>query len=354
MSHSSERSAGVPASSPVSSSSSRSDSAGSPHSHGHSSVHSVHQHGSASPSVSTRRVLQERHRSSSNNTATSDHSHHSRQSHRHHSGQSSSSSNAGQQQHFTASSTFASSSPAEPSSSPTHSSASATVLPSPAELKHNRSASSPYTISSPFPIRLPDYSEAIKIFESKHTVVYHATRVSDGVDVVLKLPNSKQPGRARLLVFGQQFDLLKSIEAQGRRITSEPSSGASLASGQSSPSVSTSTVSSSGAGSAHSHSLPAYSSLSEGVIRAYDLISMQSTLILVCEYFNGPSLHSYLSTSAYSNGFPLIEFLCLGIKLSHVLYDVHQQNIIHKDITASNILYNRQTRQIKIIGQWSG
>ena len=348
--HSSERSfgsAGSPSSSPHSG-------AGSSHSHGMFSNpvgHGPTGHAPASSSspVSSRRVLHERHRSIGGSDASSPHSRQSFSSSRH-TRQSQHSSNQ-QQQHG---STSASNSPPnEPVASSTTSSspASITILPSPSELRPSRSASAAYTIVSPFPIRLPDYSEATKIFESKHTVVYHATRVSDGVDVVLKLPNSKQPGRARLLVFGQQFDLLKSLEAQGQRMSSEPSSGASGASGQSSPSVSVSTGSS-GANSTSSHTLSSanhFSSLSEGVIRAYDLISINSTLILVCEYFNGPSLHSYLSTAAYSNGFPLIEFLCLGIKLSHVLYDIHQQNIIHKDITASNILYNRQTRQIKII-----
>ena len=295
-----------------------------------------------SPSMSSRRVLQERQRStgSSNSAPFDPHAQHSRQSHRHHS-------RPGNTQSAASSSSVASSISSTGSPSPI------TILPSAHDLKPSRSASSPYTITSPFPIRLPEYSEATKVFESKHTVVYHATRVSDGVDVVLKLPNSRQPGRARLLVFGQQFDLLKSIEAQGQRIASEPSSGASVSSGHSSPTLSVSTGNSNnnnaGSASVHHHSGQQHSSLSEGVIRAYDLISIQSTLILVCEYFNGPSLHSYLSTSAFSSGFPLIEFLCLGIKLSHVLYDVHQQNIIHKDITASNILYNRQTRQIKII-----
>ena len=32
-----------------------------------------------------------------------------------------------------------------------------------------------------------------------------------------------------------------------------------------------------------------------------------------------------------------------------MLYDIHQESIIHRDITASNILYNRGTREIKVI-----
>ena len=35
--------------------------------------------------------------------------------------------------------------------------------------------------------------------------------------------------------------------------------------------------------------------------------------------------------------------------MSHVLYDIHQQSIIHRDITASNILYSRSTGEIKVI-----
>ena len=322
----------------------RTRSLNSSHPHVFLSSHNVSVPSSGTSALSSRNVLQGRHRSSTDASSPSKSSLHSRH------GDSHSQGSQRQQQH--ASTSSSNSSPGEAavsSDASTASPTSITILPSPSELRPSRSTSSPYTIMSPFPIKLPDYSEATKIFESKHTVVYHATRVSDGVDVVLKLPNNKQPGRARLLVFGQQFDLLKSIEAQGQRMSSEPTSGASAASGQSSPTISVSAASSDSQSSMGKSSTPSYSPLSEGVIRAYDLISINSTLILVCEYFNGPSLHSYLSTAAYSNGFPLVEFLFLGIKLSHVLYDIHQQNIIHKDITASNILYNRQTRQIKII-----
>ena len=244
----------------------------------------------------------------------------------------------------TSSSTTAGAVPPTPSSSPS------LALSTPRE----REPPQPYTLTSPFPLRLSEYTDATRIFESKHTVVYHATRVSDGVEVVLKLPNSRNPGRSRLLVFGQQFELLKSIEAQATATETEPGSGASQQSrGSSHASGVRDGAVSIGEGSvASTRSItPAtqHSSLSQGVIRAYDLISVHNTLILVCEYFNGPSLHSYLSTAQYSNGFPLVEFLCVGIKLAHVLYDIHQQSIIHRDITSSNILYNRQTREIKVI-----
>ena len=215
----------------------------------------------------------------------------------------------------------------------------------------------PYTITAPFPMRLPEYTDATRIFESKHTIVYHATRVSDGLEVVLKVPNSRSPGRSRLLVFGQQYELLKSIEAQAAAVSeTEPSSAMSSQSHSSAGSVhgaahgpGSELEKGSSTGSVHSIT-PAtqHSSLSQGVIRAYDLISIHNTLILVCEYFNGPSLHSYLSTAQYSDGFPLVEFLCVGIKMSHVLYDIHQQSIIHRDITASNILYSRTTGEIKV------
>ena len=216
----------------------------------------------------------------------------------------------------------------------------------------------PYTITAPFPMRLPEYTDATRIFESKHTIVYHATRVSDGLEVVLKVPNSRNPGRSRLLVFGQQYELLKSIEAQAAAVSeTEPSSALSSQSHSSAGSgigaalgPGSALEKNSSTGSVHSIT-PAtqHASLSQGVIRAYDLISIHNTLILVCEYFNGPSLHSYLSTAQYSDGFPLVEFLCVAIKLSHILYDIHQQSIIHRDITASNILYNRTTGDLKVI-----
>jgi serine/threonine protein kinase len=46
---------------------------------------------------------------------------------------------------------------------------------------------------------------------------------------------------------------------------------------------------------------------------------------------------------------PLPEFLNIAIKIAQSLADIHNSNIIHKDINPSNIVYNPETEQVKII-----
>jgi len=43
------------------------------------------------------------------------------------------------------------------------------------------------------------------------------------------------------------------------------------------------------------------------------------------------------------------EFLSLAVKITEALGQVHQYNILHRDINPSNLLYNQQTGQVKII-----
>ena len=186
---------------------------------------------------------------------------------------------------------------------------------------------------------IPGFEDLVKIFESRQTIVLRGVRQSDGMECVLKMPNlrylngaskpeekpngdgssaasgtSKKdgvpetgaPSRHRLAVFAQQYELLKNLEA--RKI--------------------------------------------EGVIKAYDLLSIGpngNSLCLMCEYFPGPSLQSYMASRLFSRGFGVLELLKLGISISHTLGQIHAENVLHRDLTASNILYDRASQTMKII-----
>ncbi|BCL38554.1 AAA family ATPase [Nostoc sp. MS1] len=82
-----------------------------------------------------------------------------------------------------------------------------------------------------------------------------------------------------------------------------------------------------------------------GIIQAYDLKKYQNTLVLVLEDFGGYSLRELLNQAPLS----LENFLQLAIQITTALAEIHQQQIIHKDINPSNILLNPQTQQTKII-----
>ncbi|MEH2180612.1 AAA family ATPase [Nostoc sp.] len=82
-----------------------------------------------------------------------------------------------------------------------------------------------------------------------------------------------------------------------------------------------------------------------GIIQAYDLKKYQNTLVLVLEDFGGQPLRGLLNQSPL----PLENFLQLAIQVAAALEEIHQQQIIHKDINPANILLNPTTQQTKII-----
>ena len=70
--------------------------------------------------------------------------------------------------------------------------------------------------------------------------------------------------------------------------------------------------------------------------------------MLVCEYFDGPSLSSWLRGCGGA-GFGVAEVLYIGWRVASVLAELHGQQILHRDLTASNVLYSKTTGQVMII-----
>ena len=83
----------------------------------------------------------------------------------------------------------------------------------------------------------------------------------------------------------------------------------------------------------------------DGVIKAYNLLKYQNTLVAILEDFGGESLENLLG----QRSFTLEEFLAIAIRITKILGDIHAANIIHKDINPSNIVFNPATSELKII-----
>ncbi|MBD1997791.1 AAA family ATPase [Leptolyngbya sp. FACHB-541] len=83
----------------------------------------------------------------------------------------------------------------------------------------------------------------------------------------------------------------------------------------------------------------------EGVIQVYGIETYQNTLVMFLEDFAGESLAYWLTQRALT----LTEALTLGIQITEILGQVHQQQVIHKDINPSNIVWNPTTGQLKLI-----
>ena len=84
----------------------------------------------------------------------------------------------------------------------------------------------------------------------------------------------------------------------------------------------------------------------DGVVKAYSLEKHQNTLVICLEDFGGESLKIWQDEQ---RTFTLDELLTFAIQTTDILGQIHQQNIIHKDINPSNIILNPNTGVLKII-----
>ncbi len=81
------------------------------------------------------------------------------------------------------------------------------------------------------------------------------------------------------------------------------------------------------------------------VIKAYALDSDASASFMVLEDFGGQSLDRIIGERRLTLG----EVLSIGVQIAAGLADIHAADVIHKDITPENIVYNAATGVAKII-----
>ncbi len=82
-----------------------------------------------------------------------------------------------------------------------------------------------------------------------------------------------------------------------------------------------------------------------GVVKVYGLDSHQTSPIMILEDFGGESLTHLKLAGKLS----LVKFLQLAIAITKIVGQIHSFNIIHKDINPSNIVFNPQTKTVKLI-----
>ena len=82
-----------------------------------------------------------------------------------------------------------------------------------------------------------------------------------------------------------------------------------------------------------------------GIINAYSLEKYKNSLMMCLEDFGGKSLAFWLG----QRQFTLEELLRISIQMTDILGKIHQQHIIHKDISPANIVWNPATGKVKII-----
>jgi predicted ATPase/signal transduction histidine kinase/CheY-like chemotaxis protein/tRNA A-37 threonylcarbamoyl transferase component Bud32 len=143
---------------------------------------------------------------------------------------------------------------------------------------------------------IDNYQIITQLYESQNSLVYRANHKTNDRSVILKVLKNDYPTPSELTRYKQEYQITRSLNIPG-------------------------------------------------AIAAYDLLPYQNTLAIVLEDFEAQSLDQLLK----ARKFELLEFLEIAIQTAEALAAIHGANIIHKDINPSNILFNPETKQLKII-----
>ncbi len=145
-------------------------------------------------------------------------------------------------------------------------------------------------------VNIPEYQVIEKIYESSNSQIYRGIRIEDNLPVILKILNTEFPTSEVIGRYKLEYEITRSLA-------------------------------------------------SNLAIDAYELKQHQHIFTIVLEDFGGKSLAQFLSVKKLSH----VEFLTLAIQISEAVSQVHAANIIHKDINPSNIVFNPETKQLKMI-----
>ena len=145
-------------------------------------------------------------------------------------------------------------------------------------------------------LSIAGYTVTEQLYESAHTLVCRARRNHDGQPVILKILKADYPTPAELARYHKEYELL------GRLRNAD-------------------------------------------VIQAQGQEKYHNGLLLVLEDIGAVSLTSLRQTRML----PLAEVLALARKIVRALEGVHAAHLIHRDLNPSNIIYNPDTGQLKLI-----
>ncbi len=143
---------------------------------------------------------------------------------------------------------------------------------------------------------IADYKIIAKIYESANSNVYRAIASSRALPVVLKVLKQDYPTPSELTRYKQEYEIMRSLEI-------------------------------------------------DGAIKAYSLVPYGNALAIVIEDFGGSSLDILMGLQKFT----ISQFLLIAIQIANTLGEIHAADVIHKDINLSNIVYNSETEQLKVI-----
>ena len=145
-------------------------------------------------------------------------------------------------------------------------------------------------------ISFPGHQIEETLYESYNSYVFRALQVETKLPVVIKVLKGEYPNPERIARFKREYEILKNLTLAG-------------------------------------------------TIKAYSLENYNNSCAIIMEDFGAESIKKILEKKRLN----LNEFLKIAIYLSEILGQLHQMNIIHKNINSTNIVWNQETDQIKII-----
>ncbi|MEH2245432.1 serine/threonine protein kinase [Nostoc sp.] len=145
-------------------------------------------------------------------------------------------------------------------------------------------------------LTLSGYQIIDQIDESSNSLIYRGYREADDQPVILKTLRDAYPSPERIASYQREYDIIHNLHLTG-------------------------------------------------VVQVYALEIHQQRPVLVLEDFGGSSL----AQLQLAGEIELEQFLQLGSSIVESLRQIHAANIIHKDINPSNIVFNPDTKQVKVI-----
>ncbi|MEQ8758046.1 MAG: AAA family ATPase [Coleofasciculus sp. G1-WW12-02] len=150
-------------------------------------------------------------------------------------------------------------------------------------------------------LKIANYRILSQLYESANTIVYRGIQPEENKPVILKLLKQDYPTPQELTRYRQEYEITHHLNI-------------------------------------------------DGVVKAYSIQPYQRTLVIILEDFGGESLQQWMSNlTKTSSSLPLRDFLKIALTIAETLAQIHAVHVIHKDINPSNIVFNPETGQLKII-----
>lgn len=154
-----------------------------------------------------------------------------------------------------------------------------------------------------------DYTIYETLYESRNSLIYRACRQCDNRPVILKSLKEQYPLPEQISQFKREFEIANTLKF--------------------------------GYGT---------DSTQTGAAEVYGFEKYGYSFIIVMEDFGGESLDRMMQSGKIQlPTYGIAEFLLLATRITEALSKIHQQHIIHKNINPSNIVFNKNTGQVKII-----